>query len=230
MDDRRVAAAVQELIDAHLGGLPRAVGLEAGCGSWSLFRVPDTVHLVGLDISEDQLSRNHRVQEKMVADLQSVQLEPAYDLIVCIDVIEHLERPDLALDNLLAGLAPGGLLVVKAPNPASFKGWITRSTPLRWHVLAYRHLFGVTHAGTEDRGPFPTPMHREMWIDRILARAALRGVEVVRVLTWDVGDGSWFARMPNVRRTYRVARAVASRIAPATRGDSEFVVVLRRSE
>jgi SAM-dependent methyltransferase len=41
----------------------------------------------------------------------------AADLVLWLDVIEHLGNPGLALDHIVATMAPGATLVVTTPNP-----------------------------------------------------------------------------------------------------------------
>ena len=56
-----------------------------------------------------------------IENCEDMTLSKSYDLIVVSDVIEHLERPQLALCNLVQHLEPGGQVVVTTPN-ATFVG------------------------------------------------------------------------------------------------------------
>ena len=48
-------------------------------------------------------------------------------------------------------------MVLVLPNVMSVKGLVTKLTPYRFHVWAYRTLLGGAGAGRmEDGGPFPT--------------------------------------------------------------------------
>lgn len=136
--------------------------LEAGCGSMTHIQLPDRCHVTGLDISADQLSRNSHVHERIVADLQSVDLEPKYDLTVCWNVLEHLEDPQLALKNMVAGLRQGGVLVIAVPLRSSLKGWVTRLTPHCFHVAFYKWVLKREDAGLPGRQPFRALMRREI--------------------------------------------------------------------
>jgi SAM-dependent methyltransferase len=52
-----------------------------------------------------------------VGDLLQLELEEdSFDLVVCFEVVEHFEQPELVLDQLTRVLAPGGLLLVSSPN------------------------------------------------------------------------------------------------------------------
>ena len=121
---------LQAVVDQHLEGRDALRILEAGCGSASHLRFGPGAHLVGIDISERQLDRNGALDEKIVGDLQSHPLGSGYDLIVCWDVLEHLPRPDDALENMLASVAPGGLLVIAAVVGLY---WMTHRMPVWKH-------------------------------------------------------------------------------------------------
>lgn len=70
-----------------------------------------------------------------------------YDVITMWQVAEHLEGPRAALDAAAGELAPGGLLVVAAPNPLSLQFRLLGS---RWpHLDAPRHLRLIPVAALE---------------------------------------------------------------------------------
>lgn len=147
----------QALIDDYAGKHPEFHVLEAGCGSASKLNLSAATRLTGIDLSVEQLQRNATVDEAIQGDLQTFPLPTAaYDIIVCWDVLEHIDQPRLALDNLAQSLKPGGLMFLAMPNPLSWWGLATRFTPHWVHVQAYRRIFGVPDAGTDGKGPFPT--------------------------------------------------------------------------
>lgn len=131
--------------------------LDVGCGDKLRVKIPAPIHLVGIDISPEQLERNTIAQEKILGDVESYPFEPdCFDVIVCWDVLEHLPRPERVLKNLISTLKPGGLLLIEAPNPCSLKGLITKFTPHWFHVLAHRLLLGNKNAGKPGYPPFLT--------------------------------------------------------------------------
>jgi SAM-dependent methyltransferase len=165
------AAGVEGGAEQGRGAASRRIrALEAGCGSMSHVRVPQSAHVTGLDISAAQLERNPRIHDKIVGDLQTIDLPPeSFDLVVCWNVLEHLRHPDAAVIRLAAAVRPGGALVIACPNPSSLRGLLARLSPQRSHVWFYRRLLGVEGAGADDVGPFPTIMSH-----RISARALCR--------------------------------------------------------
>jgi len=137
-------------------GAPVSI-LEAGCGSASQLDLGPNAVVTGIDISRRQLERNTALSARINGDLQTYPLgHDAFDVVVCWNVLEHLRRPDRALDNMVRALKPGGLLVLAVPNAYSLKGWLARATPQAFHVWVYRTVFGYRNAGADDRGPFET--------------------------------------------------------------------------
>jgi len=141
---------VSEFCNTLLEAKPRIRMLEAGCGSGSHVKFRPVTDAVGIDISGEQLARNITVQEKIRGDIQSYPLpKDEFDVVVCWWVMEHLSRPKDALRNMCSSVKPGGLLVLAFPNLLSYKGMITKFTPLWFHQLYYRAKKYKSH-------PFPT--------------------------------------------------------------------------
>jgi SAM-dependent methyltransferase len=149
---------LQRLIDDYAGAGGTIRLLEAGCGSMSKVRLGSNVQIVGIDISEKQLARNNDLHERILADIQTYKLpEQSFDMIICWDVLEHLNDPLKALSNFFSAAKPGGLIILAFPNLFSLKGLITKLTPHAVHVWYYRRLLHVPNAGANDTPPFMTP-------------------------------------------------------------------------
>jgi SAM-dependent methyltransferase len=173
---------VQEALDAVIPNGNGVRVLEAGCGSASMLRLPPDAHIVGIDISQNQLDRNTSLSEKVLGDIQTYPIpEAAFDLIICWDVLEHVEHPDQAIRNLSRGLNDRGLLILAMPNVRSLKGLVTKLTPHRFHIWMHRTVFGLPSAGVEGHGPFPTHMPRSMAPGSLLKLAQQCGLEVVHL-------------------------------------------------
>ena len=61
----------------------------------------------------------------------------AFDLVVCLKVVEHLASPMAHLAELSRVTRPGGLVLLSTPN---FDGLSRRLLGLRWRVIAPEHL------------------------------------------------------------------------------------------
>jgi len=150
--------AASQVVRRLTGDRSRLTVLEAGGGSATNLTFVDAEFTV-VDISGEQLERNSYAAHKIQADLETFTDYPSvYDVIVCNDVLEHLNRPRSALERLAPRLAPGGLLVVGGPVPTSFKGLFTKATPHAVHVAFYRHLLGQPNAGKPGYAPFPAAL------------------------------------------------------------------------
>ena len=206
--------------------------LEAGGGSFTHIRIARESRVTVLDISREQLDRNSYAQERILGDLEEFDGQAGrFDLIVCYDVVEHLNRPRRALVNMARMLAPGGALVVGCPNRASLKGLVTRYTPHGFHVWYYRYLRGCADAGLPGHAPFPAPMKPEMGMDAILQTARELDLEVAskqHYVSESVEDLK--TRFPLLHALYApVAKLVGAFTLPWTDSeDTDIILVLRR--
>ena len=136
---------------------------EAGGGSLSILPLTmlDRPRISVVDIDEAQLRNNNYADTKILGDIQTYTFPPgSFDLIICNTVIEHLDFPDRALGLFHSALAPGGLLLIGAPNPASLSGLVTKYSPHWFHVWFYRVILGRKNAGQPGQPPFRTVYHR----------------------------------------------------------------------
>lgn len=144
---RRTAGRLLDLIGEHVP--PRAHGrrarfLDVGCGHGLLLdeasrRGYDTI---GLELSAGAARHGREalgldVREQTVDQLAAEGCEP-FDAIVLADVIEHLDDPNAILDELAALLAPGGVLCVVTPDPASKTARLARG---RWWGFIPAHTY-----------------------------------------------------------------------------------------
>jgi SAM-dependent methyltransferase len=174
-------ASVQDLLRDRFSG--RTIRIyEAGGGSTS-YLPPDLLRSADItivDIDDTQLRNNRYARSKICGDIQA-QRFPAesFDLVVCYNVIEHIERPDRAIDNFLEALAPGGLTFIAAPNPLSFSGLATRYTPHWFHVWFYRIALGCKDAGRPGNPPFPVVYHPLVSPHRLIEFCKSRGCRIL---------------------------------------------------
>ena len=136
---------------------------EAGGGSasWAPPAIRSGSHTTVVDIDETQLKNNNYANVKILGDIQTQEFPSGtFDLVICYNVIEHLDAPDKAIAQFYQALTPGGVLFIGAPNPGSFSGWVTKMTPHWFHVMYYRHVLGYKSAGQPGSVPFPAVFHR----------------------------------------------------------------------
>ena len=99
--------------------------------------------LVGIDIDVESVNfaASHGV-DLQVEDCETCHFTQPFDLIVMSDVIEHINAPCLAIENLARQLAPDGQLLITTPNPTHYglvlRAWFGRRTGVYYdHVSAF---------------------------------------------------------------------------------------------
>ncbi|HEY0529027.1 MAG TPA: methyltransferase domain-containing protein [Gemmatimonadaceae bacterium] len=116
---------------------PRAI-LDAGCGrgdySFFLARTFPEAQVYGVDIDAARVERNRRMSATLgldnvtfeVADIVTARFPTTFDLIVSIDVLEHIPEQEKALRNLASQLTPEGRVFYHVPTrrerPVPFSG------------------------------------------------------------------------------------------------------------
>ena len=102
-------------------------------------------HLVGLERDPLCVKAARAVYTEVVeCDLEELEVDSLgrFDLILCADVLEHLEDPPKALNKLIQMLNPQGRLIVSVPNSGHW--W------MRLNILCGR--FPLEERGLFDRG------------------------------------------------------------------------------
>jgi SAM-dependent methyltransferase len=153
-------------------GRPLSI-LEAGCGQrWAIDLRGTEYTLTGVDL--DPVALDLRKTERrdldvaIVGDICSVELPTeSFDVVFSSFVLEHVERADVALENFVRWLKPGGLLILHLPEREAVRGFLARILPHGVHVFFYRHVLGVKTAGQPGYAPYPTYYHPVIGRDRL---------------------------------------------------------------
>jgi SAM-dependent methyltransferase len=204
--------------------------LEAGCGFQSLVHFDRERITTGIDISEKQLERNTTIDERIVGDIQTYPLKAnEYDIIVCWDVLEHLPRPDLALNNFRNAIKENGIIIIGIPNVLSIKGLVTKYTPLSFHVFFYKHVYKNNFStGEEDKGPFKTYLKYSISLPSLRKFARNNNLKEVYLDTSDVGD---YLKMTNkfFFHVYGILKKSFNVLSLGKLGNSDLTVVMAKS-
>jgi SAM-dependent methyltransferase len=112
----------RRIIRSELDRLPLPEGarvLDAGCGSGRTLEELEpfgVVHGIELDPEAAEVARSRGVGEVEIGRLEDLPWEDArFDLITCLDVIEHTPDDRVTLSELRRVCKPGGWLLVTVP-------------------------------------------------------------------------------------------------------------------
>ncbi len=134
--------------------------LDIGCGGGLLSEAMQAkgAHVTGLDASEAviRVAREHaelsRCQVEYVvvtAEQHAMDLNRSYDLITCMELLEHVPDPGSLFSACADMLKPGGDLIVATLN-RNARSYATA-------ILAAEYILGLLPKGTHDYAKFIKP-------------------------------------------------------------------------
>lgn len=156
--------------------------LDVGCGAGlltePLARLGATV--TGLDASPEVIAvaREHAATmglsiDYRVGDVQD--LDGEFDLVTCMEVVEHVADPGAFVKALARRLAPDGLLIMSTPNATGLS---------KLMMITVGEGLGQIPRGTHDFDKFLTPER----LKALLAEAGLKCVDVEGI-AWSAARG-----------------------------------------
>jgi SAM-dependent methyltransferase len=109
--------------------------------------------LVGIDIDAESVSfAAQHGAHLLISDCETCSFPQTFDLIVMSDVIEHVNSPLRAIENLTKQLSPNGRLLITTPNPNHYglvmRAWLGRRTDVYYdHVCEFlpEHFQVISH-------------------------------------------------------------------------------------
>lgn len=121
---QRLDSTALATIETVIGGLvveDRPVILDLMAAGHS--HIPESIRperVVGLGVNEDELSRNGRLAERLVHDLNADAHLPSaddtFDVVLCTAAVDYLTRPAAVFGEVARVLKPGGLFLVLFSN------------------------------------------------------------------------------------------------------------------
>ncbi len=172
-------AFIRSAVDAHFGSDPLAIkpltgksALDIGCGAGlvcePLARLGADV--TGVDAAAENVSAAAAHAEAGGLDIRYMAGEVGtldigkFDLVTCLEVVEHVADKRAFLADVAARIAPDGLLVLSTPN---------RTAASRVLLVGAAEAVGYVPRGTHHWKDFVTPPE----LDELLAEV---GLEVIK--------------------------------------------------
>ena len=108
---------------------PHAEVLDAGSGfgqySWFMSRLSGHWKIKGVDVKEEQILDCNRFFDSIglaprvhfeIADLTRFREEGRYNLVLCVDVMEHIQEDAGVFGNFEFSMKKGGILLISTPS------------------------------------------------------------------------------------------------------------------
>ena len=149
-----------EWIDRQSGGLAGKTVLDIGCGGGILSEsmAQKKAHVTGIDLSEKILSvaRLHLLESGLQVDYQKISAEelaleqPAsFDMITCMEMLEHVPDPEKIVAACAKLAKPGGHVFFSTLN-RTYKAWL-------FAVVGAEYFLRLLPRGTHDFSRFIKP-------------------------------------------------------------------------
>jgi len=102
--------------------------LDAGAGfgqySFWMYKYFKNCNILAVDVKEEQVADCNSFFQRCgvsnvrfeLADLTKFKQENNFDLVLCVDVMEHIEQDILVLQNFCSSLKLGGMLLISTPS------------------------------------------------------------------------------------------------------------------
>ena len=172
-------AEAERFVDSMLprDGVLKVLDIKAG---EQRFEIRRPTYVVGVDVLQAERGRRPDADEHRVMDLDAVQLErEEYDVVLCVNVLEHAREPQAVLRHVSDALKEGGTFVIVGPNVVSVKSFVARLVP--WTVQRWFYA-RVLRA---DYHPARAVHRLSLRPKALLRQARLRGWKVEYLRTYE---------------------------------------------
>ena len=129
---------IRNLINSYYSKRPIKL-LDIGCGTGELLRELSPLgEVFGIDNSPQAIAfcKERGLKNVSLAEGTSIPFpDNAFDIVLCLDVLEHIENDDAALKEIRRVVKPGGIIIIFVPT---FRFLWGKSDELGHHLRRYR--------------------------------------------------------------------------------------------
>ena len=187
--------------------------LELGCGNGSTLAAlkskNPSLKTVGIDINNENLNHLHKmgIDDVLIGNIETIEMPyppESFDVILCLDVLEHLADPWSTIDRLAPLLKTNGTLIASIPNVQNIRALV----PLVFGRWDY------TDCGILDKG------HLRFFTKRSAIQLINRsGLKVSKTL--EITEPHWLPRIANALTLNFLKRLVTVQfLISATKGQA----------
>lgn len=141
--------------------------LDVGCGGGLLSEAlaKHGAIVTGVDMSESliDVAKNHAEQQQLNINYQCQDIEiltkdaQRFDIITCMELLEHVPDPQRMIKNCAALIKPGGKLFFSTIN-RNFKAYL-------YTIVGAEYVFNLLPKGTHDYAQFIRPSELTQWAE-----------------------------------------------------------------
>jgi 2-polyprenyl-6-hydroxyphenyl methylase / 3-demethylubiquinone-9 3-methyltransferase len=135
----------------------KATILDVGCGGGVLSEGMARLdaHVTGIDASEEAINvaKEHALQNNLSINYEHLPIEDyeysGFDAITCMEMLEHVQNPELVIEHCKRLLKPGGFLFLSTIS-RTVKAYVSA-------ILAAEYVLGILPKQTHEYSKFIKP-------------------------------------------------------------------------
>ncbi len=143
--------------------------LDVGCGGGILAEelAKENSNVIGIDIADSLIkcAKQHASKQKLVIDYRKTNIEliseefnEYFDMIACMELLEHSNNPEIILSNCYRLLKPNGIIIISTLN-RTVKSYLLG-------IIAAEYILNIVPKGTHEYKKFIKPSE----INKILSK------------------------------------------------------------